>query len=145
MKTPVSGLAPALESQRSAVIRYRRPVPIDWWLHNRRYLLYMARDFSPIPLSIWLVWFVVEINRLKAGAGGYHPNLGPGFVAFSIVCFLFALLHSITFLNLSGVILQIRLGSRTVAPAAVRAANFALWLVVSVVVGGALVYLARLG
>lgn len=142
---PVSGLAPALESQRSAVTSYRRPVPIDWWLRNRRYLLYMARDFSPVPLSIWLIWLVVEINRLKAGSGGYHPSIGPGFVAFSIVCFLFALLHSITFLNLSGVILQIRLGSRTVAPATVRAANFALWLVASIVVGGALVYLARLG
>lgn len=66
-------------------------------------------------------------------------------MAFSIVCFFFALLHSITFLNLSGVILQIRLGSRTVKPATVRAANFALWLAASVAVGGALVYLARLG
>src|SRR5487761_1458191 len=40
VKTPVSGLAPALESQRSAGNRYRRPVPIGWWLRNRRYLLY---------------------------------------------------------------------------------------------------------
>jgi fumarate reductase subunit C len=121
---------------------YRQPMPATWWLRNRRYLLYMARDFSPLPFSLWLIWFLVEINNLKAGPSGYHAHLSPAFVVFSAICFLFALLHSVTFLNLSGVILRIPVGERVVSPALVRAANFGIWIVASVVIAAGLVFLA---
>jgi fumarate reductase subunit C len=137
----VSGKA---ESDRAPVVHhYRRPLPYDWWLRNHRYLLYMLRDFSPVPFSLWLLWWLVEISRLKAGPAGYHPHAGPGFVAFSVICLLFALLHSVTFLNLSGVILRIPLGERILSPQLIRGANFGLWAAASALIIAGLIYLAR--
>jgi fumarate reductase subunit C len=119
-----------------------RPVPVSWWLRNRRYVLYMLRDFSPVPFTIWLVWWLVEISRLRAGPNGYHAHASPLFVAFSTVCFLFALLHSFTFLNLSGVVLSIPLGRIKPTPRIIRLVNYSLWLGLSVVVAAGTIYLA---
>ncbi len=131
------------ESDQTAAVRhFRRPLPYNWWLRNRGYLLYMLRDFSPVPFSLWLLWFLVEIGRLKAGSTAYHSHASPGFVAFSVICLLFALLHSVTFLNLSGVVLRIRLGQRTLSPQLIRGANFALWAAASAVIIAGLIYLA---
>jgi fumarate reductase subunit C len=121
---------------------YVRPVPVGWWLRNRRYVLYMLRDFSPVPFTIWLVWWLVEINGLKAGPSGYHAHTGPLFVAFSTVCFLFALLHSLTFLNLSGVVLSIPVGPIKPKPRIIRMLNYSLWLGLSVIVAAGTIYLA---
>jgi fumarate reductase subunit C len=123
---------------------YTRPVPATWWLRNRRYLLYMLRDFSPVPFTIWLVWWLVEINGLRAGPKGYHAHTGPLFVAFSAVCFLFALLHSFTFLNLSGVVLSIPLGPIKPSPTIIRMLNYSLWLGLSVIIAAGTIYLASL-
>ena len=121
------------------VIRHHpQPLPVTWWLRNRRYMLYMARDFSPILPTVWLLWLILEIARLRAGPAGYHPNLGPGFIAFSGVCGAFAILHSVTFLDLSGVILRVRLGRRKLTPQLIRIANFGLWAAASVVIIGLL-------
>jgi fumarate reductase subunit C len=129
--------------QPEVVRHFRYPLPRTWWLGNRRYLLYMLRDFSALPFSLWLLWFLIEVGRLRAGPAGYHPNASRLFVAFSVVCLLFAALHSVTFLNLSAAIVRVSLRGRTLSASLIRAVNFGLWALASVVVVAGLVYLAR--
>jgi fumarate reductase subunit C len=123
---------------------YIRPVRADWWLRNRRYVLYMLRDFSPVPVTLWLIWWLVEINRLRAGPSGYHPHVSGAYIGFSVVCLLFAVLHSVTFLNLSGVVLSIPLGTFRPPPKVVRLLNYSLWLGLSVIIAAGTIYLASL-
>jgi fumarate reductase subunit C len=124
---------------------FRPRLPATWWLQNRRYALFGLRELTAIPVVLWLLSLLVEVSRLGSGppqtASGFYPYASPAYVLFSVVCFVFALLHSITWLNLSGVILRVRLGQKDVAPQVVTAANYAQWLVVSLVVGGALIFL----
>jgi fumarate reductase subunit C len=136
----MSAAAPAGAKPRS----YRRPVPATWWLRNRRYVLYMLRDFSPVPFALWLIWFLVEIARLRSGPAGYHPHVSPLFIAFSIVAFAFALLHSVTFLMLSGVVLSIPIGGWRPSPSIIRAFNFGIWAIVSAVIVAGYIYLGSL-
>jgi fumarate reductase subunit C len=117
-----------------------------WWLQNRRYFLFMLREFTAVPIVLWLLVLLADIARLGAGppqnGSGYQPLSGsPLYVAFSAVCLVFALLHSITWLGISGLILRVPLGERDLPPRAVTGANFALWGVATVVVGGALIFL----
>ena len=128
---------------RPATTGYRPPVSRTWWLRKRSYLIYMLRDFSPVPITLWLIWLLVELWRLRSGPAGYRPHMSAAFVVFSAVCLLFALLHSVTFLSLSGVVMRVRLGSRSVKPALVTATMFGVWIGASVVVGGLLMWLAR--
>jgi fumarate reductase subunit C len=120
---------------------YRPRLSPFWWLQNRRYFLFMLREFTAVPIVLWLLVLLADIARL---GDGYQPLWGsPLSIAFSVVCFVFALLHSITWLGISGLILRVPLGERDLPPRVVTGANFALWGAATVVVGGALIFLGR--
>ena len=129
----------APELAESRIRTYRASLPRSWWLRHWHYAVYMVREFTPVAFGAWLLWFLVEIARAKGGAAGYRPNGGPVFVVLSIVCLAFALWHSVTFLQLSGLIMRIPLGARNVPPRAIVVGSFLLLFMATVVIGGLLV------
>lgn len=118
-------------------------MPGGWWASKGHYFWYTVREFTALPLAIWLLWFLVEIKRAGGGASGYSPHGSTPFVVFSVVCFAFALYHSITFLSLAGVIIHVKVGGRPVSSRLIVASQFGLWLVASIVIGAVLIGLAR--
>ena len=122
---------------------YRPVLPGTWWLRHRHYFFYMVREFTPIPILIWFLWFLVEVNRLKDGPNGYVAQMSTGFVVFSAVCLFFALWHSITFLSLSGLILRIPFGERVITGRPIQALAFAGMVAATVVIGFLLIWLGR--
>lgn len=125
-----------------AVKTYRPRLPATWWLRNRRYLFFMVRDFTVVPITLWLVSLLVQLWRLREGEGAV-AFASPAYVAFSLVCLAFALLHSVTWLNLSGVILRVKLGQKVVPPGMVTGVNFAQWVLATLVIGALLIWLGR--
>lgn len=115
---------------------YRRPIPGTWWLRRRHYLMYVVREFTALPLALWLLWLLVDVGRRQLVAE-------PAFVVFSIVCLPFALYHSWTFLSLAGSIIHFKLLERPVSPRLIVMSQFALWIVASVVIGFLLTWLSR--
>jgi fumarate reductase subunit C len=101
--------------------------------------MYMVRELTAVPIAIWMVWFLIEIARARGGAAGYRPSRSPAFVVFSLVCLAFAVWHSFTFLRLSGLIVRIPLGQRTVPASVIVGGSFALLVVATVLVGGLLI------
>src|ERR1700756_1433181 len=81
---------------------YIRPMPGNWWTRRRHYFLYVVREFTSLPLALWLLWFLYEVQRAQRGPSGYYPPESIAFIAFSVVVLLFALYHSYTFLSLAG-------------------------------------------
>lgn len=114
-----------------------------WWLRNRHYFWYIVREFTALPLALWLLWFLVEIRYAAGGPSGYAPHSSTAFVIFSIVCLLFALYHSFTFLSLAGVILHFNVGDRPLPSRLIVASQFGLWLVASIVIGAVLIGFGR--
>ena len=132
---PVSADAAAPATPRV----YKAEMPRGWWLCKRHYFLYMVREFTALPLALWLLWFLVEVQRASNGPNGYYPHSSPGFVVFSVIVLGFALYHSVTFLRLFGVVTHIKgVPSRVIV-----LSLFALWLVASVVVAAVLIGFAR--
>lgn len=115
---------------------YRRPMPAGWWTRKGHYFWYVVREFTSLPLAIWLLWLLYDISREQLVAK-------PAFVVFSIVCLPFALYHSITFLSLAGSIIHLKLLDRPVSPRLIVLSQFALWLGATVVVGFLLIWLGR--
>ena len=118
-------------------------MPADWWRRNRRYFLYMVREFTALPLALWLLWLLVEIKRAQDGPSRYAPHSSLAFVVFSVIVLGFALYHSVTFLSLSGLIIRIKLLDKTVPSRVVSLAMFGLWALASLVVGFVLIWFAR--
>jgi fumarate reductase subunit C len=129
----------ALPSSRAGRARpYRQPA--GWWLRRRGYVLYIVREATVLPIAVWMVLFLVEIARLRSGAAGYQPLGGPVFVAISALCLAAVAWHAYTFLSLAGMIMRIPRGDREVPPGLIVGALFSGLVVVTVVVGGLLVW-----
>jgi fumarate reductase subunit C len=130
-------------SARVATRTYRPAMGAGWWLRKGHYFWYMVREFTALPLALWLLWFLVEIQRAGRGASGYYPHSSTGFVVFSVICLLFALYHSVTFLSLAGVILHFKFRDKPVPSGLVVASQFGAWLVASVVISAVLIGFGR--
>ena len=131
------------EAQAAAPREYPWRIPANWWLRNRHYFLYIAREFTVVPIALWLLWLLVEIKRAGDGPAHYAPHGSRAFVAFSVITLLFALYHSYTFLSLAGVIIHVKVLDRPVPSRLIVLAQFALWAAASVVVGFVLIWFAR--
>jgi fumarate reductase subunit C len=130
-------------SARVATRTYKQPMKAGWWLRKSHYFWYMVREFTALPMALWLLWFLVEIKRAGDGAGGYAPHSSTPFIIFSFVCLLFALYHSVTFLSLAGVILHFKVMDQPVPSRLVVASQFGTWLVASIVIGAVLIGFGR--
>ena len=118
-------------------------MPTGWWTRRRHYFLYMAREFTSVPMALWLLWLLYEIKRAGGGPHAYYPPSSILFVAFSVVVLVFALYHSYTFLKLAGVIIRIKVLDRVVPPGVIVLAMFAQWAIASAVVAFVLIWFAR--
>jgi fumarate reductase subunit C len=122
---------------------YRPAMGAGWWTRKSHYFWYMVREFTALPLALWLLWLLYEIQRAGRGASGYAPPRSVAFVIFSVICLLFALYHSFTFLRLAGVILHFKVLDKPVPSGLVVASQFGAWLVASVVIGAVLIGFGR--
>jgi fumarate reductase subunit C len=123
---------------------YKQPMAAGWWTRKRHYFWYMVREFTALPLALWLLWFLLEIQRAGSlGPKRYTPHGSIAFIVFSVICLLFALYHSVTFLSLAGVIIHLKIAGRRVPPRAIVATMFGLWLVASIVIGAVLIGFGR--
>ena len=122
---------------------YRWSMPVAWWTRKRHYFLYIVREFTALPLALWLLWLLYDVKKAGSGAIGYGPSSSNAFVIFSVVCLAFALYHRYTFLSLAGSILHFRVLDKPISARIVVISQFAIWAVASVVIGAVLIGFAR--
>src|SRR4030081_3740128 len=114
-----------------------------WWLRKRHYLLYVVREFTALPMALWLLWLLWDIQSAGAGPSGFQAPRGIDFVVFSAVCLAFAMYHSSPFLKLPGVITPLNLSDKPVPPGVIVFTMFGLWAVASIVIIALLIGLGR--
>jgi len=135
--------AEAGTSTRTATKTYRPAMGTGWWTRKRHYFLYMVREFTALPLALWLLWLLYEIQRAGRGPSHFYAPSSTAFVVFSVICLLFALYHSFTFLSLAGVILHFKVLDKPVPSRLIVLSQFGMWLVASLVIGGVLIGFGR--
>jgi fumarate reductase subunit C len=136
----------ASEAQTPAEVAtrtYKPVMPAGWWTRSGHYFWYMVREFTALPLAVWLLWLLLEIKQAGSGAAGYSPQGSLPFVVFSAVCLLFALYHSVTFLSLAGVIIHPRVLDKPIPSRVIVASMFGLWFGASIVIAAVLIGFAR--
>ena len=111
-------------------------MPTGWWTRNRHYFLYTVREFTSLPLAIWLLWLLYDISKTRL----VQPQ---AFAIFSVICLPFALYHSWTFLSLAGTIIHLKVLDKPVSARLIVASQFAAWIGASVIIGFLLVWLAK--
>ncbi len=114
---------------------YQPSMPATWWLKKGSYFLFMMREFSSLFIAAFVLLFMYELFLLSKGAqthGQFRESLRqPEYVLFSVIAFVFAVYHTITWFGAASKIQVVRFGSWTVPPGMVTGCAIAAWLVVS--------------
>ena len=118
-------------------------MPAGWWLRKGHYFMYVVREFTALPMALWLLWLLFDIKSAGAGPNGFQPARSTAFVVFSAVCLVFSIYHSYTFLKLAGVIIHLKVLDKPVPPGAIVFTMFGLWALASIVIGAVLIGFAR--
>lgn len=131
------------ETRTAPARPYERKMPSDWWLKNPRYFIYMIRELSCVAVAIFVIMHLLHFLQMGAGAGGAAKALetarSPWIIGLNVVLLLFVLVHTVTWLGLTGKIQVVRLGDNVVSPKLVSAGAFAGWIVATAVIAGFLI------
>ena len=135
-------------SRPAAPPAFHRPVRPDWWLSGRyrspstqgtrAYLLFMLRELSSVVVALFLVFYLVQIARLSSGQGAYDAFVAtlrsPVVVLLHLIALASAIYHAVTWWQLNGVVMVVRLGGSTVPPRQLVLGGYVLWAIASIAV-----------
>jgi fumarate reductase subunit C len=117
---------------------YIRPMPATWWLHNRHVFLFMVRELTSVFVLGYAVFLLYLLFRFRAGQDVFHQFFAslqsPAAVVLQVIALMFVLYHSITSFNAAPTIMPVQRGDEKVDPRLVAGANYALWVIVTVVI-----------
>jgi fumarate reductase subunit C len=117
---------------------YHPRMPFLWFLKNIYIKLFMIRELSAVFAAAYVVYLLVLLSYLRNGEEGLSQFRGslrsPLSTILQIIALVFVIFHSITWFNLTPKIMVLWHGEEKVSPFLIAGANYALWLIMSVVV-----------
>jgi fumarate reductase subunit C len=117
---------------------YVRPMPATWWIQRRPYFIFMLRELSSVFIAAYLMLLLVMIHRVSQGPEAYLSFLrnlrSPAAIFFHVVALAFALLHTITWFNLTPQAVAVYVGEERVRPGLIIAPNYVAWVIASAIV-----------
>lgn len=117
---------------------HRRRMPIFWWLRKLRYVKFILRELTSLPVAYAVVLLLVQLEALSRGEAAHARFLEllrhPAVVTFHALVLAGLVFHTVTWLNLAPKALVLRLRGRRLPDRLVLAAHYAGWLAVSAVV-----------
>jgi len=109
-----------------------------WWAARPPYTLVLLRELSAVVMAVYLALLVVLLQRAGQDAEAYEEYLGflwhPLMVLFHVVAFAFAVLHTVTWFQLTPKAIVLRYGEFKVPDFFIIAQQYAGWLVMWAVV-----------
>jgi fumarate reductase subunit C len=93
---------------------YLREISSTWYLKSAPYRWFMVREMTSVFIGAYLIFLVVLLFRLAAGAQSFERMLttmqSPVSIVFHFIVLAAALYHSITWFNLTPKVMPVRLG-----------------------------------
>jgi len=117
---------------------YRPQMSTWWWLKSWSSLAFILRELSSVFIAWFVVFFLCLLGALREGPPAYAQFLAwaarPSILVLNGISLAFIVFHAITWFNLAPQAMVVRLGGKRVPGAAIAGANYAAWLVATVVV-----------
>ena len=116
-----------------------RPVSkTGWWLKHPRYMRYMSREVTCIPIGAVALLMVCALERLSKGQAVYDAFIaaiqGPLSVLGLIIVLVFALHNATSWFNVTPKALPVQMGEEFLAGKYIIGAHYAVWIVASLIV-----------
>jgi fumarate reductase subunit C len=115
---------------------YLREISPTWYLKSAPYRWFMVREMTSVFIAAYLVFLVVLLFRLAAGAQSFERMLvmmqSPVSIVFHAVVLAAALYHSITWFNLTPKVMPVRIGEEKLPDSMVAIGmGYLPWVVLS--------------
>ena len=125
----MSNEAPVTKSKE-----YIRPMPANWWVQRKTYLLFIIRELTCVFVGGYALFLLVLVSRAgdqDAFAELLNSRL---LIAFQIIALPMVFYHSITWINLTPKVMVVWRGEERVSPLLIAGANYVAWATISIVI-----------
>lgn len=116
-------------------LRYRRPVPVLWWIRKRSYFVFVMRELSSLFVAWLVLYLLLLVRAVGRGETAYDKFLdwasSPWLIVVNVVAFAFVVLHTVTWFSLTPQAMVLDVRGRRVPPAAIIGVQYAGLAVVS--------------
>lgn len=127
------------DSTHSVSKTYKKKMPILWWTKQTSYFLFIIRELTSLAVAYFAIILLFLIRALSQGQEAYNEFIvllkSPTLMLLSMVAMCGLIFHSITWFNLAPKAIVIKLGKRRVPDVLIVLANYAGWVVITVVIG----------
>jgi len=110
----------------------KRTMGTLWWTKRGAYFVVMLRELSSFFIGFYLLMLICLLYKVSEGPEAYDSFvkfLGtPGMIGFHVVALAFALLHTITWFNLTPKAMVVWIGEEKLSPFAIVAPNYLAWV-----------------
>ena len=113
---------------------YVRPLPAMWWLKRRTYFLFMLRELTCVFVggyALLLLLLAKYRDDPQAFAGVLDSPL---LIALQLIALPMILYHSVTWINLTPMVMVLWRGEERVSPMLIAGVNYVAWVLVSVLI-----------
>ena len=95
----------------------------------------MVRELSAVFVALYALSYLVGLYRLSQGKDSYEAYLAmlqhPVVLVFLGVALVFCLLHTVTWIHLTPIVMVVRMGRKVIPAKLVLAANYLVWILLS--------------
>jgi len=109
-----------------------------WYLKHPRYMRYMSREVTCIPIAAFALLLVCVVERLSEGQAAYESFLaalkGPwGFLGLAVILF-FAVYNATNWFNVTPKAMPVQIGEEFLDGKYIVGAHYAVWAIATLVV-----------
>jgi fumarate reductase subunit C len=117
---------------------YRHPVSVWWWLSSWRYMKFVLRELTSVPVAIFSLLTLWQVRSLANGPEAYARfetwMSSPLAVSLNVLIFVAVLFHTQTWFLAAPKAMEVRLSGNRLPDILIVVSNYIGWGVVSAVV-----------
>ena len=111
---------------------FMRTMGETWWLGRLVYFRVMLREVSSFFIAAYLVFFMILLYTVSKGEAAYNAYMeflgSTGMTVFHFTALGFALIHTISWFNLTPKAMVVWRGEDKLPPVAMIVPNYVAWL-----------------
>jgi fumarate reductase subunit C len=114
---------------------FKKRMTLGWWTGNRRYGLYMVREWSSLFVALYCLVFIYGLSLWFNGTEADFLNFlkNPAVIGFSLVVLVFTMIHAVTWFWLLGAVAPVKIGRSHTKPWQALILNLVLLVIISYV------------
>ena len=114
---------------------FKKRITPGWWTANRRYGLYMVREWTSLFVALYSLLFIYGLSLWFYGTEADFLKFlkNPVMIGFSLVALVFTMIHAVTWFWLLGAVAPVKIGRSHTKPWQALILNLILLVIISYV------------